>query len=605
MVSGTRPDLPDRGGPEQGAPDPGVPDVDEDEVPAAPEASRSVRARALLRPAVLAGRRVAHLWRSSLQLRVVSTTMALGLVATLLVVAFVAAQVSDRLLASRQEQAFTDAAQATSEFQDTVLAFDPAAARGTIESHVRDSLGQVSGTGGDSVVGILLLRSADAPAAAEPVYDLASGSLRPQVVPQALRDAVSGSDQQQSRSVALRTGGGGEVPGLLVGQLVDVPLAGPYELYFVVSLEREQQTLLAVQRVLAIGMAGLVLLLGAIAFVVTRQVVTPVRQAAAVAARLSDGHLDERMQHRGEDDLARLAGSFNEMAESLQDQIVRMEELSRLQRRFVSDVSHELRTPLTTIRMAGEVLHDGREAFPPALARSAELLQTQLDRFESLLADLLEISRFDAGAAALEAAPADVTVIVEQVIELAVPLAERRGCELRAHLPHVPAMAEVDARRVERIVRNLVVNAVEHSEGNPVDVYVRADADAVAVLVRDSGVGLRQADVQRVFDRFWRADPARARTTGGTGLGLAISLEDAHLHGGTLEAWGEVRVGSDFRLTLPRRAGSVLAGSPLPLGARRPGSPPARRLRVVSHPSRTEPPGPADLPSQDEERVGG
>lgn len=581
-------------------------DVDVEGAPAAAPA-RSARpwARRLLRPVALVGRRVAHLWRSSLQLRVVSTTMALGLVATLLVVAFVAAQVSDRLLESRRAQAFTDAERATSDFQDTVLGYDPASVPGSIESFVLDSLQQVSGTGGESVVGILLLRSADAPAAAEPVYDLASEGLRPGVVPQALRDEVTGSEQQQSRSVALTTPGGGEVPGLLVGQLVDVPLAGPYELYFVVSLEREQQTLLAVQRVLAIGMAGLVLLLGAIAFVVTRQVVTPVRQAAAVAARLSDGHLDERMERRGEDDLAQLAGSFNEMAENLQDQIVRMEELSRLQRRFVSDVSHELRTPLTTIRMAGEVLHDGREAFPPALARSAELLQTQLDRFEALLADLLEISRFDAGAAALEAAPADVVVIVQQVIDLAVPLAERRGCELRAHLPRVPAMAEVDARRVERIVRNLVVNAVEHSEGNPVDVYVRADADAVAVLVRDSGVGLRQADVQRVFDRFWRADPARARTTGGTGLGLAISLEDAHLHGGTLEAWGEVRVGSDFRLTLPRRTGTVLSGSPLPLGARRPGSPPQRPLRVVSHPSRQVPPGPTDLPSSDGERVGG
>lgn len=581
-----------------------MPDADAEVVAGAAPPRRPLLRR-VLRPVVVGGRRVAHLWRSSLQLRVVSTTMALGLVATLLVVAFVAGQVSDRLLQSRREQAFTDAERATQEFQDTVLGYDPATTRGTIESFVLDSLRQVSGTGGESVVGILLLRSADAPAAAEPVYDVTSNNLRPGVVPQDLRDEVTGSDLQQSRSVALSNPTGGEVPGLLVGQLVDVPVAGPYELYFVVSLETEQETLLAVQRVLAIGMAGLVLLLGAIAFVVTRQVVTPVRQAAAVAARLSDGHLDERMERRGEDDLARLAGSFNEMAENLQDQIVRMEELSRLQRRFVSDVSHELRTPLTTIRMAGEVLHDGRGSFPPALARSAELLQTQLDRFEALLADLLEISRFDAGAAALEAAPADVAVIVQQVIELAVPLAERRGCELRSHVPPVPAMAEVDARRVERIVRNLVVNAVEHSEGNPVDVYVRADADAVAVLVRDNGVGLRQGDVQRVFDRFWRADPARARTTGGTGLGLAIALEDAHLHGGTLEAWGEVRVGSDFRLTLPRRAGSAPSGSPLPLGARRPGSPPERPLRVVSHPSREDPPGPTDLPAPDGERVGG
>ncbi len=359
-----------------------------------------------------------------------------------------------------------------------------------------------------------------------------------------------------------------------------MPQAGGYELYFVVTLQREQETLDSVQRVLSLGMGSLVLLLGAIAFVVTRQVVTPVRQAASVAVRLADGRLDERMTERGEDDLARLARSFNEMAASLQDQIEQMEELSRLQRRFVSDVSHELRTPLTTIRMAGEVLYDARSTFEPSVSRSTELLSTQLDRFEELLADLLEISRFDAGAAALEAEPVDVGSVVQRVVELAAPLAERRGSDLRTHLPNAPTMAEVDSRRVERIIRNLVLNAVEHGEGRPIDVWLAAGAEAVAVVVRDRGVGLRPSDTQRVFDRFWRADPARARTTGGTGLGLSIALEDAHLHGGRLEAWGEVGHGAAFRLTLPRRAGATADESPLPLGPDGPGESGAPRFTV-------------------------
>ena len=118
---------------------------------------------------------------------------------------------------------------------------------------------------------------------------------------------------------------------------------------------------------------------------VTRQVVAPVRQAASTAEELASGRLDRRMKVRGEDDLARLGRAFNEMAESLERQIHQLEELSRVQRRFVSDVSHELRTPLTTIRMAGEVMYESRAAFEPALARSAELLQAQLDRFEALL----------------------------------------------------------------------------------------------------------------------------------------------------------------------------------------------------------------------------
>jgi two-component system sensor histidine kinase MtrB len=142
-------------------------------------------------------------------------------------------------------------------------------------------------------------------------------------------------------------------------------------------------------------------------------------------------------------------------------------------------------------------------------------------------------------------------------------------------------------------LRNILVNAVEHGEGKEVVVTTAMDSDAVAVSVRDYGVGLRPGEEQKVFDRFWRADPARARTTGGSGLGLAISLEDARLHGGWLQAWGERGKGSVFRLTLPRVAGQELAGSPLPLGPDEaevaatdlgPGVRPATEItRVTSH----------------------
>jgi two-component system sensor histidine kinase MtrB len=144
-------------------------------------------------------------------------------------------------------------------------------------------------------------------------------------------------------------------------------------------------------------------------------------------------------------------------------------------------------------------------------------------------------------------------------------LAASRAVELVVHEPGRPCVVEVDARRVERIVRNLVSNAIDHAEGRPVEVHVAAAEGAVALAVRDHGVGLREREVQMVFNRFWRADPARARTTGGTGLGLSISREDAHLHGGRLQAWGEPGRGAQFRLTLPRRAGDELTGSPLPL----------------------------------------
>jgi two-component system sensor histidine kinase MtrB len=221
---------------------------------------------------------------------------------------------------------------------------------------------------------------------------------------------------------------------------------------------------------------------------------------------------------------------------------------------------------MTTIRMAAEILFESREQLDPAAARSAELLQSQIERFETLLTDLLEMSRHDANVATLDAELADISDIVRRSADDAQQLAERRGCRIEFRLPAQACMAEVDRRRVERILRNLLVNAVEHGEGRDVVVTVAADRDTVAIAVRDHGVGLGPGEEQLVFERFWRADPSRARTVGGTGLGLAISLEDARLHGGWLQAWGEKGRGSVFRLTVPRQAGQPLAGSPLPLG---------------------------------------
>jgi len=302
---------------------------------------------------------------------------------------------------------------------------------------------------------------------------------------------------------------------------------------------------------------------------VTRQVVTPVRMARRVAERLASGRLQERLRVTGEDDLARLAMSFNQMASNLQRQIRQLEELSWVQRRFVSDVSHELRTPLTTVRMAGDVLHDARHDFDPATARAAELLQAELDRFETLLVDLLEISRFDAGAAVLDVEDINLLDVAHRVVDAARPLADQRGVLVLVEQPDQPVRAQVDARRVERILRNLVTNAIDHAFPDdldrPIVVRMAADDQAAAVTVRDRGVGLAPGESAMVFNRFWRSDPARARSSGGTGLGLAISLEDAHLHGGWLQAWGRPGEGAQFRLTLPRRAGMPLRHSPLPL----------------------------------------
>jgi two-component system sensor histidine kinase MtrB len=340
---------------------------------------------------------------------------------------------------------------------------------------------------------------------------------------------------------------------------------GQVELYYMVALTTEDRAANQIRTTVLVTGLALVILLGVVAGLVTRLVVTPVRVAARTAQRLSAGLLDQRMKVDGEDDLALLAASFNQMAGNLQKQIVRLEDVSRLQRRFTSDVSHELRTPLTTVRMAADLIHAERADFDPAVARSAELLQNELNRFEDLLTDLLEISRFDAGFAALDAEPTDLVPVAQGVVERLRGVADRAGSTIELHLPDGPVIAEVDPRRVERVLRNLVGNAVEHGEGRPVHVTLAQDEAAVAVTVRDYGVGLKPGEEQLVFNRFWRADPSRARQTGGTGLGLSISVEDARLHGGWLEAWGVPGGGAQFRLTLPVRCGDRLTAAPLTL----------------------------------------
>ncbi len=355
-------------------------------------------------------------------------------------------------------------------------------------------------------------------------------------------------------------------PGLAFGTKVTLPPdRSEYALYLVYDLDTMQQTLDDIHRILWIAGGLLLAIIGTIAWVVTKAGVGAVSAAASVSEKLAAGELQERMEVKGEDEVARLAASFNHMAATLQDQITQLAQLSRMQQGFVSDVSHELRTPLTTVRMAAEVLYDAREGFDPISKRSTELLYHQVERFQALLAALLKNSRFDAGAAEPELAAAGNQASDRDNYEAAEPLALNNGSEVRIVCREERVVVDADPRRIERIVRNLVVNALEHGEGKPVEIAVATNAGAVGVAVRDYGIGMSEDDAARVFDRFWRADPARARTTGGSGLGLAIAAEDARLHGGWLEAWGSPGNGACFRLTLPRRHGEGFAASPVPL----------------------------------------
>ncbi|GAO09271.1 putative two-component histidine kinase [Streptomyces lydicamycinicus] len=525
-----------------------------------------------------------RLWRRNIQLRVVATTLLMSLAVVLLLGVVVVGQVRNGLLTAKAQAAQSQAAGGFSVAQKMADGADdtrPDEGARTGNRGTQDSATWLTGlveqlaSGGQGVFSVVAL-SSDSD---EPFGDSSPGTRGPRAsgdvdpersVPADLRrklDTKAGTFRQYTQ--IKRIGSDDGVSALIIGKRLNDANSNQYQLYYLFPFTQEEESLKLVTGTLATAGVFVVILLGAIAWLVVRQVVTPVRMAAGISERLAAGLLQERMKVTGEDDIARLGESFNKMAQNLQVKIQQLEELSRMQRRFVSDVSHELRTPLTTVRMAADVIHDARDEFDPATARSAELLWGQLDRFESLLAELLEISRFDAGAAALEAEPVDLRDVVHRVIEGAEPLAERKGTRILVRGAEQPVIAEADPRRVERVLRNLVVNAVEHGEGRDVIVRLASaggkSGGAVAVAVRDYGVGLKPGEATRVFNRFWRADPARARTTGGTGLGLSIAVEDARLHGGWLQAWGEPGGGSQFRLTLPRTAGETLRGSPIPL----------------------------------------
>jgi len=514
-------------------------------------------------------------WHRSLQLRVVSTTLVLSALVIAVLGFFLVLSIANGLQtsaeASARSQVESGAAFASNQTSWHVLEpqtqFDSLI---TAEAIAR-ALQQSSGSTGSYLVFIQLTnggpvgvqwvgqRAVNITATIPP--DLITEVGNEQRLHRADNDYTA-TPWSEPTTLTYAPGFGSSGPALAVGE----PLGPYYQLYYVFPFTGQQSTLVLVQRILVgVGLA-LVVLLAAIASLVTRWVVLPVRHAAQAAQRVSAGHLEERMQVLGVDDLAALATSFNDMAASLQAKLRELEDLSSVQRQFVSDVSHELRTPLATIKMAADLLFESRQELHAAGGRSAELLQSQLERFEELLVDLLEISRYDAGAATLDADLVDVCDLVRRSADDAQQLAERKGSRIEFRLPATGCFAEVDRRRVERILRNILINAVEHGEGKDVVVTAAIDSAAVAVSVRDYGVGLRPGEQQRVFERFWRADPARTRATGGTGLGLAISLEDARLHGGWLQAWGEPGKGSVFRLTLPRIVGQELAGSPLPLG---------------------------------------
>ena len=504
------------------------------------------------------------LFRRSLQVRAVFTTVALGTIAFVIVGGFLAYSIGNGLFTTRLNQILAESERGVVEVQNTFSA-SAVTDEITLQTLMNSVIPTLESTDASGSRKVAMLRTPDQ-GSSQILQSPISADLDIGIIPVDFKLRVRTSNNSLIyQSIGIPMLDGSVHPGIVVGSPLEIPIAGKYEIYLVFDLQSEQQTLDFVQNTLAVGGLVLILLIGAVSFFVTNWLVRPVKVAAAVSEQIAEGALDRRLPERGQDVIATLGRSFNRMADSLQTQITKLASVSKMQQRFVSDVSHELRTPLTTIKLAGDVIFGNREKLEPAAKRSAELMHDQIIRFEVLLNDLLEISRYDAGAVAAEFEMQDLNGVVGMAIDGLEPLAASKGSEILVEIGSGEVEAEIDAKRIERLVRNLLANAIEHGEGKPIRVAVGADEHAVAISVTDLGVGMTRSEVDRVFDRFWRADPARKRTTGGTGLGLAISLEDAHLHNGWLQAWAKPNEGASFRLTLPRKQGEVFTQSPLPL----------------------------------------
>lgn len=474
---------------------------------------------------------------------------------------FILASVSDDLFTQQRDEILQDSARATIQAQltiDSAGSSDPRAL-GAVVNTMRRSVSTMSSS--DYLV---FRRQLEQPRSVDAPQDSVIGPEFSEFISEDLRTRLLRGDALQYwQSIEIVRADGTRVPGIAVGSTLRLPgEAGTYDLILGYDLGETQSIYGFISQTLLLTATFLMLLIGALVFGITRLVFQPIRAAADASRRLAAGQTHARMPMLNDEHFDELSENFNIMADTLQTRIVELDTLSTMQQRFVSDVSHELRTPLTTVKLASQLLSSQTDGLSDGQARAVEVMSEQIDRFEALLADLLEISRYDAGQVSISTEPTNLVRLTEEVIDGLQPLSEQ-PIELQTLGGYAPI--DVDPRRIRRILSNLIGNAIEHGENNSVEVRIDSNSSATAVSVRDWGVGMSAEAVDRVFERFWRADPSRKRTLGGTGLGLAIAREDATVHGGVLEVWSKPGHGTNFRLTLPKDEGDPGFFSPLPL----------------------------------------
>ena len=533
-------------------------------VASASSRTRTPRARENRKPRRNIPQRMRRLWRESLQFRALATAGVLMFLSFLGVGWSLSSQIATSLFENQKSQALQESISGFRNVQ-SVLKSSEMRSDSEIRRNVSRTLTVLDAGASGKRSWILVPLEGQGKQGFIPEQS-SDKSLNSSSIPTDFKNTVRDRDGvywQTSTITTFENNRERTYPVLIVGTHVSIAQNPSYGLFTVYDMTDSSETIAHINFVLFGGFCALLTVVLSVVWFVTRFVVRPITQTAITAERLAAGDLDQRVSVKGEDQAARLGISFNRMADSLQEKIVQLERLSTLQQRFVSDVSHELRTPLSTVRLGTELLYDSRENMTPMQVRSVELLHGQVDRFQSMLADLLEISRFDAGSAMLTIDTEDFIQVLSNILQEALPHLERTNTKLNVHTNHESIMVDMDRVRIERVLRNLLHNAIEHGESRPIDVYVDANATNLGIAVRDHGIGLSEDEAVQVFNRFWRADTSRKRTLGGTGLGLSIAAEDVRLHGGTLEAWGEKGRGACFTMNLPLVHGAPLGESPV------------------------------------------
>ena len=500
------------------------------------------------------GRQVVH---RSLQARtVVLAMMAAFLVAAVLCSVSLYA-VRSSVLAHVTDESRKDFSSLIARAQKHLNAADVTEA-GQYQQLVGNIASEMQSSGGVNLIGIYLMENGNGsvahsivPVSTEPeYYGLITDDLR-----EAVQMDTEGHIQYQP--VRIDSGTAKGIPGAILGATMVSSLSDSLAVFALYSYQAQQESLAHIQLNLMLICVLLSMFIGLLVFVVMHSVVSPVRHVASAAEVMASGRLDTRVKVNRTDEIGVLQKSFNEMADAVNQKIDELEQASDMQRRFVSDVSHELRTPVTTMKMASDMLMKCKDAFEPPAKRTVELLDGQITRFQNMLADLLEISRFDAGYASVDLTEIDIRDAVENSVEQIAAIAQAKSVPLKVNLPHIEVLAYVDVRRITRIMRNLLANAVDFAGGGPIEVKIAANRKTVVLSVRDYGIGMDGDETRHVFDRFWRGDPSRVRTTGGTGLGLSIATEIVQRHNGTLSLVDREGPGTTVRLELPIRQSEV------------------------------------------------